>query len=133
MGVGRGAVGIVPPFHSGKFVSNEYTILRAKSNTEAVFYTNLLRSEEILADILSCATGMNRGRIKWDIIAEVTVPVCDRDNKELLLLVNETERFWKFYEKYIGSKAKHEAVISSKYEVTGEDAHMRWLGFKPPD
>lgn len=63
MGVGRGAVGLVPPYHSGKFVSNEYTIVRAKTKEEAVYYSILLRTKEILGDILANTTGMNRGRI----------------------------------------------------------------------
>jgi hypothetical protein len=74
MGIGRGAIGIVQPYNAGKFVSNEYTILRAKSEEEAVYYVNLIRTKEVLADILSANTGMNRGRIQWDVIRKITVP-----------------------------------------------------------
>ncbi len=133
MGVGRGAVSIVPPHHSMKFVSSEYTILCAKSKTEAVFYVNILRSEEILADILACTTGMNRGRIKWNTIAQVEVPICDKDDNELKSLVDDIEQFWLLYTNYSKRKRRHESTISEKYGIEGEDSHIRWLGFKPPE
>ena len=42
MGVGRGAIGIVPSYLCGYFVSNEYTILKAKSPEEALYYTSVI-------------------------------------------------------------------------------------------
>ncbi|BBJ23867.1 N-6 DNA methylase [Candidatus Nitrotoga sp. AM1P] len=89
MGVGRGAVGIVPPFHSGKFVSNEYTILQADSEEEAVYYCNLLRTKEILGDILASTTGMNRGRIKWDSISTVIVPKYVPGNANIVKITSD--------------------------------------------
>lgn len=77
MGVGRGATGIVPSYHGGKYVSNEYTILRANGKEETLFYATLLRTDEILADILSYTTGINRGRVKWNTIQLIIVPFCN--------------------------------------------------------
>lgn len=133
MGFGRGAVGIVPPHHSGKFVSNEYTIARAASHSEAVFYTNLLRTKEILADILSLTTGMNRGRIKWDAISSVSVPKCDDNDPEIQALVDELEAYWKAFGEFSRNQSKHVGALVKKFDVNGEDAHRRWLGFKPPE
>jgi restriction endonuclease S subunit len=133
MGVGRGAVGIVPPYHAGKYVSNEYTILRASSKAEAIFYTNLLRTKEILADILSSTTGMNRGRISWDTIKDVAVPKCNKNDKMVKTLVDELELFWEAYKQFSNKKKLHEQELVKKYDVDGEDAHERWLGFKPPE
>lgn len=133
MGVGRGAVGIVPPYHSGKYVSNEYTILEAKSKEEAAFYSNLLRTEEILGDILSTNTGMNRGRISWDDVANVEVPVYVKGNKEIQQLVRELEEYWKAHKIFIESKNRHMEKIGIDFAVSGEDAHERWLKFKPPE
>ncbi|MCL1809755.1 MAG: SAM-dependent methyltransferase, partial [Clostridiales bacterium] len=133
MGVGRGAVGIVPPYHASKYVSNEYTILRARSKVEAVFYVNLLRTKEILADMLSSTTGMNRGRIKWDVISNIDVPKCNPTDKDVELLVLELESFWEAYIKLANNKKRHDAELAKKYDVDGYDAHERWLGFKPPE
>ena len=90
MGVGRGAVGIVPIYLEGKFVSNEYTILTAGSNEEALFYTSILRTKEILGDILTSTTGMNRGRIRWSDMGQINVPVYDKKAATMAASVRST-------------------------------------------
>lgn len=132
MGFGRGAVSVVPPHHAGKYVSNEYTILRAFSNEAAIFYWNLLRTKEILGDILSSTTGMNRGRIKWDAIKNVIVPTY-QENTEIRELTNEIELFWKALAKFENRKEKHVAKVSEELDVDGADSFERWLSFKPPE
>ena len=132
MGFGRGAVSIVPPFHENKFVSNEYTILRAKTNEQAVFYCNILRTKEILGDVLSSTTGMNRGRIKWDVIKEVLVPEYKAKN-EIKKLTKEMEDFWKAYESFYNNKQNHVSKISKELDIDGKDSEYRWLAFKPPE
>jgi len=133
MGVGRGAVGIVPSYHKGKYVSSEYTILRAKSNEAAVFYVNLLRTKEILADILSSTTGMNRGRIKWEIISGIIVPRCNENDPKLIKLSKEIISYWKATEKYMSNRKKHAQELVDMYGIDGEESNERWLGFKPPE
>ena len=133
MGVGRGAVGIVPPYHSEKYVSNEYTILKAKSNEEAIFYVNLLRTKEILADILSSTTGMNRGRIKWDVIKDILVPKCEKNDLKLTQLSKEIVSYWRATEKYIRNRQKHSYDLVELFGVDGDESKERWLGFKPPE
>lgn len=132
MGFGRGAVSVVPPHHNGKFVSNEYTILKAPSKEHAVFYWNLLRTKEILGDVFSSTTGMNRGRIKWDIIQTVLVPVYE-ENEEIENLTKEIEDFWLAYANFTKSKSKHVERVSKELNVSGEDSFNRWLSFKPPE
>lgn len=132
MGFGRGAISIVPPFHENKFVSNEYTILRADTNEKAVFYVNLLRTKEILGDILSSTTGMNRGRIKWETIKQVKVPEYS-PKKEIKDLTREIENFWKAYEKFFNSKQKHVSKVATELDINGKDSEYRWLSFKPPE
>ncbi len=133
MGFGRGAVGIVPPHQAGKFVSNEFTIVKAQSKEAAVFYANLLRTKEVLADVLSLTTGMNRGRIKWDVISQVSVPKCDEDDLEVKALVNELESFWTAFTRFAVNRDSHISDLVERFDVDGEDAHVRWLGFKPPE
>lgn len=132
MGFGRGAISVVPPFHSEKYVSSEYTILNAPSKECAVFYWNLLRTKEILGDVFSSTTGMNRGRIKWDIIQTVLVPTYVK-NKEITKLTVEIEEFWEAYSKFTTSKNAHVISVSEDLDVAGEDSFERWLSFKPPE
>lgn len=132
IGVGRGALAIVPPYHSGKFVSNEYTLLRANTKEEAVFYSNLLRTKEVLGDILSSTTGMNRGRIKWDIISRVAVPKY-QNNNEIISLVKEMEDFWDNYQRFTNNRKSHRESIVKMLDLESEDAHKRWLAYKPPE
>jgi hypothetical protein len=132
MGVGRGAIGIVPPYHAGKFVSNEYTILRAQTNEEAVYYSNLVKTKEILGDILSTTTGMNRGR-NWPTIAKVEVPECPVGDSAVAKLVEELKRLWEAHSNFTTSKKGYLDKIAKEMELNGPDAHERWLGFKPPE
>jgi type I restriction enzyme M protein len=133
MGVGRGAVGLVPPYHAGKFVSNEYTIVRAKTKEEAVYYSTLLRTKEILGDILANTTGMNRGRIQWEDISSVTVPKYSKPNADIENLVVGVEGLWKAHAEFAESKAAHVKGVVSELGVDAEDSHERWLAFKPPE
>lgn len=133
MGVGRGAIGIVPPYHDGKFVSNEYTILVADSKEEAVYYTTLLRSKEILGDILSSTTGMNRGRIKWENMAEVEVPQYNPDINDMADRVSTLENLWQAYTRYLNSKFSSAQELNYSLHLEDEDAKIRWLANKPPE
>lgn len=132
MGFGRGAISVVPPHYADKYVSNEYTILKAPSKQCAIFYWNLLRTKEILGDIFSSATGMNRGRIKWDVIQTVLVPEYE-GNKEIEKLTQDVERFWRAYSKFNESKLSHISTLSKELDVAGADSFERWLSFKPPE
>ena len=132
MGFGRGAIGIVPPYLDGCFVSNEYTILRAKDKDNTVFYWNLLRTKEILGDVLASTTGMNRGRIKWDIIKNVEVPVYDGSDK-VRKLTAEIDKFWKSQGLFRKVKASLADDISQTYKLNDEDSLKRWLAYKSPE
>jgi type I restriction enzyme M protein len=132
MGFGRGAIGIVPPYLDGCYVSNEYTILRADDHVKSVFYWNLLRTKEILGDILASTTGMNRGRIKWDIIKKVEVPVYTKSPKNEKL-TKEIERFWAQYGKFRKTKESLSDDISKLYKLNEYDSFARWLAYKSPE
>ena len=133
IGVGRGATAVIPPAHAGKWVSSEYTILRAASKEEALYYSNLLRTKEILGDVLSSTTGMNRGRIKWQTISRVEVPAYDAGRKEVKELVAEWEAYWIAYAEFTRKKQQHAHAISAELQVDDDSAHERWLAYKPPE
>ena len=134
MGVGRGSIGIVPKYLAGQYVSNEYTILKAKSKEESVFYTNILRSKEILGDLLTAATGMNRGRIRWSEVGKVSVPVYDaKESAKMQRIVKTLESLWHAHQTYQKVRRAEVDAMSSELSLEDEEARSRWLAFKPPE
>ncbi len=133
MGVGRGAVGIVPPYHDGKYVSNEYTILTARSKEEAIYYSTILRTKEILADILSYGTGMNRGRIKWADASTVIIPKYIPESHNLHDEVIHLEDFWKSHIALNELKERRKKTLADDLRLEDDEARLRWLAHKPPE
>mgnify|MGYP001205265711 CR=1 FL=1 len=133
MGVGRGAIAIVPPYHSDKFVSSEYTILNSKTKEEAVYYCEILRTKEILGDILSSATGMNRGRIKWDSISKVEVPEYVSGDTQIAKLVKMIIDLWDAQNVFNAGLTSHITSVIKPLELNDDDARLRWLANKPPE
>ncbi len=133
MGVGRGATGVVPEYLSGNYVSSEYTILRAKTEEEALYYSMLLRTDEVLADILSYTTGMNRGRIKWETIKTIKVPEYQCDRFSFSENVQVLKALW---EQFATTKKKSDeqaSEIETIFRLGGQAAKERWLSYKPPE
>lgn len=133
MGLGRGAIGIVQPYNAGKFVSNEYTILTASSEEEAVYYVNFIRTKEVLADILSANTGMNRGRIQWDAIKTIRVPKYCPNSSSTLSLVKDLKTFWKAYSELKNQQNMHSSRLNERVGINERDSFWRWLAYKPPE
>lgn len=130
--MGRGSIGIVPKYHDGQYVSSEYTILTAHSKEEALFYANIIHPKDILGDLLSSATGMNRGRIKWKTSA-VEIPVYDKKRLNLSAAVRALTEFWEHYSKYQARKGKAIDTVVTDLKLEGEKARKRWLAYKPPE
>lgn len=136
MGVGRGAIGIVPQQLSGFFVSNEYSILRANSPEEAIYYTTVIRSKEILGDVLTLGTGLNRGRIRWSEMASIEVPEYDPNMNSLSGLSGVAKAMsdlWSAQEQFSVGLADASANISKIFALEDDSARERWLSYKPPE
>jgi hypothetical protein len=54
-------------------------------------------------------------------------------NKQIEQLVVELENLWAAYKEFHSNKTAHMDKIIENLEVDGEDAHRRWLAFKPPE
>ena len=134
MGVGRGATGIVPEEYNDMYVSNEYTILCAKNNEDAIYYTTLLRTKEVLGDILSSTTGMNRGRIKWQDMRQILVPIRDsHDTPKLKAAVQALETLWESRRKLLSISADRLGRLVDDLNLESSEARIRWLAYKPPE
>ena len=54
-------------------------------------------------------------------------------SKTMFADVTIGEEFWKAYEIFYRLKKLHVIQLIDEFNVDGEDAHERWLGFKPPE
>ena len=134
MGIGRGAIGIVPPRFDGAYVSSEYTILKASSKEDTIYYCTLLRTKEILGDILSSTTGMNRGRLKWEDMRTIDVPLRDaQDFSELHEEVQALETLWTHQKSFADMSSNRFGRLVEDLKLDGDAARIRWLAYKPPE
>ncbi len=133
MGIGRGAVGIVPSFLNGMYVSNEYTILTARSKADAIYYSGILRTKEILGDILASTTGMNRGRLRWDDMRLIEMPVRDPSDPRVNAAVTALEAEWQAKANLMKVEGEYLKRLGSDLCLDGDDSRLRWLAYKPPE
>ncbi len=133
MGVGRGAIGIVPQHLAGFFVSNEYTVLRAGSSEEAIYYTTVIRSKEILGDVLTVGTGLNRGRIRWSEMSTIEIPEYNPDINSLSNVAKAMVDLWNAQEQFETGLQDASANISQYFALEDDSARERWLSYKPPE
>jgi hypothetical protein len=133
MGVGRGAIGIVPSYCAGQYVSSEYTILSADSHEEAFYYVSILRTKEILGDILASATGMNRGRLKWQDMGTIEVPAYDKKVTSVGKSATLLEDVWLAHDRFQALSSERLKGLSAKMKLEGADSRLRWLANKPPE
>jgi len=133
MGVGRGAIGIVPSYLDGSFVSSEYTILHADSKEDVFYYSSILRTKEILGDILCSQTGMNRGRVAWADMQHIIVPLREDNDKGVHAAVKALESRWKAHTKFTNLSTINLNRLATNLKLEGDDSRLRWLAFKPPE
>ena len=133
MGVGRGAIGIVPEQLAGCYVSNEYTVLRAASDAEAIYYTTIVRTKEVLGDVLTFGTGLNRGRIRWADMRSIAVPRYDPSVSDVSGVSSAMVDMWKAQEAFETGLSVASDNISGLFGLDDESARQRWLSYKPPE
>jgi hypothetical protein len=131
--IGRGAIGIVPNYLAGMYVSNEYTILRAQTEEDAVFYSGILRTKEILGDILASTTGMGRGRLKWDDMKRVEVPLRDKADKSASDAVAAIKDQWSALAALVARQGGYIEALAIDLKLDGADSRLRWLAYKAPE
>jgi hypothetical protein len=133
MGIGRGALGIVPEHLAGNFVSNEYTILRAKTEEDAIYFAGILRTKEILGDILASTTGMNRGRLRWEDMREIEVPLRNKKSNSASAAVTAVKAQWAAHAALATAQGGYINRLAEDLKLDGADARLRWLAYKPPE
>lgn len=83
-----GSIGVIPKELEHTVASSEFTIMRVKAEAEREHYINpwylwgYMRSPEVLARLVSGATGTNRHRVRWDVLQKVPVPILPREQQD---------------------------------------------------
>jgi len=131
MGVGRGAIGVVPRYLANHYVSSEYTLLRTSTPEDALFYLTIMRSKEILGDILTVGTGLNRGRARWMAMSDIEIP--RKAQQDLSSTVVAIEELWVAQQKFREGFQAEATSITTTFTLDDESARQRWLGYKPPE
>jgi Fe-S-cluster formation regulator IscX/YfhJ len=93
----------------------------------------ILRTKEILGDILSSTTGMNRGRLRWEDMKKIQVPLRGMDDDKVKAAVKTLEAFWAAYDKMKEVSRSSMGKLSNDLKLEGEDSRLRWLAYKPPE
>lgn len=89
----HGAIGIVPQELDGLVVTNEYTVLRVRDGIDARVLCEILRSEDLRADVILRSTGIGRTRATWKELQNLMVPLPPaRAAAALSALHDEAER-----------------------------------------
>jgi len=71
----HGAIGIVPAELDGLVVTNEYTVLRVRDGIDARVLCEILRTEDLRADVILRSTGIGRTRATWKELQSLMVPL----------------------------------------------------------
>ncbi len=125
-----GSIAVVPPELEGSVVSNEYTILTVRDEFDPDTIQLILRSPEILSDILLSSSGANRSRVKWDEIKKIQIPYPDPNLvKQVQKDVTEAIRAKK---QSIVSAESARDKIEENLLLTSDLANTILTAFKPP-
>ena len=77
---------------------------------------------------------MNRGRIKWDDIKTIDVPLRDdNDSSSLHAAVEALEALWEARKQFAGISSARLGQLVEDLKLDGDAARIRWLAYKPPE
>jgi hypothetical protein len=99
-------------------------------------YTTVVFSEQkkFLGDILSSATGMNRGRMRWGDIRKIDVPIHnEQDTAGLEEAVATLEALWEAKKLFSSMSTERLGHLIADLKLEGKDSRIRWLAYKPPE
>ena len=91
----------------------------------------VIRSKEILGDILTVGTGLNRGRAKWNAMMDIEIP--QKAQQELSNSVAAIEALWAAQQEFKERFRAQAADITTTFILNDESVRQRWLAYKPPE
>lgn len=127
----NGAIGVVGASADGCYVTNEFTICRAKDGYDAYKIWMILRSPEIRSDMLILASGMGRTRVRWENIRTLKIPYV-HTNRKCTKALQEIRNSEALFTEAEAKQAKAEEVIIRELCLSSKDAENILTAFKPP-
>jgi len=124
-----GAIGVVPAHFDGALVSESFTVLRAKTNVDAMYLWSILRSFEIRSDIMSPSTGTGRYTTDWSVTGKVLIPwIKESERKKVAQGLLQA---WKLREESVQAEIKATASLGS-LKLNSQLSLERFESYKPP-
>jgi type I restriction enzyme M protein len=112
-------------------VSNEFTVLRLKSDVEAdpLYLWSILRSSAVIAEWMSGSSGVGRHRVGWELLREQRIPMLPLSEQEeiggLLRMAEERDR-------EIAELRKSAEEALDGLGLEGSEPRERLVRAKPP-
>lgn len=93
----------------------------------------ILRTKEILGDILASTTGMNRGRLRWEDMQQIEVPIRNERDENATAAVAAVKEQWNAHAELVSKQGGYITALAADLKLDGADSRLRWLGNKPPE
>lgn len=125
------AICVIPEGYDGLLVSNEYTVLRLRTDadTDPMYLWSVLRSSAVIAEWMSESSGVGRHRVEWTRLRNQRIPLLPRgDQKQIGDLLRLAESRLREIQE-LRSKA---AAAIDPLDLEGEAAQDRLVRAKPP-
>ena len=125
------AICVIPAGFDDLLVSNEFTVLRLKSDITAdpQYIWSVLRSSAVIAEWLSAASGVGRTRVNWSVLEAQTIPLLpDNQQREIGDLYRAAEA----HERQIQDVRRDALSRLGVLGLEGDLARDRLIRAKPP-
>jgi type I restriction enzyme M protein len=128
----NGAICVMPDGMADVLVSNEFTVIRLKPDTNADphYLWSILRTSGVVAEWLSGASGVGRHRVTWDTLKDQHVPLLQPPERQTAI--------GSLYREAISREAEAEALREEALgyiaglDLEGDAAQDRLARAKPP-
>jgi len=125
-----GSIAVITEDLDGCVVSSEYTILKALPPYKPEIVHLVLRSPEVRADILLASTGINRTRVRWELIQDLIIPYPE---DELVAQVLESIKNARHAKQVAMQSLLHaRQLVEEQFDLRNETALGVLAAFKPP-
>jgi len=76
---------------------------------------------------------MNRGRLRWEDMQTVQVPIRDKTNNAASAAVTAVKAQWAAHAELLKQQKSYIGGLANALKLDGEDSRLRWLAYKPPE
>jgi hypothetical protein len=125
------AICVIPEGMDDLLVSNEFTVLRLKTdaNADPLYLWSVLRSSAVIAEWMSGSSGVGRHRVDWNLLRTQSIPLLPIDEQRRIGVLLRTAQ-----ERQAETEQLEESAASAldTLALEGEAARERLARAKPP-